>query len=80
MAPLPSVAIVLFCNPIVIGKNGTREQVIVKYKAWLYDDTEVVNGSDPAEYRRWTLEQLPGYYRWGCHCKQKAYHGDNLPE
>lgn len=65
---------------IYISRYGTREEVILKYKAWLYDGTEVVNSSDPAEYRRWALEQLPGHYRRDCHCKLEACHGDILLE
>ena len=65
-------------NPFVIGKDGTREEVLAKYKEWLYHGTKVVNGSDPVEYRRFALEELPGHYKWGCFCAPEKCHGDIL--
>jgi DNA replicative helicase MCM subunit Mcm2 (Cdc46/Mcm family) len=67
-------------NPFVIGKDkdGTREEVVPKYKEWLHHGTEIVNGRDPKEYRRLALKELPGHYRWGCYCKPEVCHGDIL--
>ena len=36
-------------NPFVIGKDGTREQVIAKYKNWLLTQNQVPSNLDPDE-------------------------------
>jgi hypothetical protein len=53
-------------NPFEIGKNGSREEVIEKYKNWVV--TQDLNFS---ELRGKTL---------GCWCAPKACHGDILIE
>jgi hypothetical protein len=65
-------------NPFVIGKDGNRDEVLAKYKEWLYHGTKVVNGRDPKEYRRKALEELPGHYLWGCYCAPEKCHGEIL--
>ncbi|MGA9843355.1 MAG: DUF4326 domain-containing protein [Nitrososphaeraceae archaeon] len=30
-------------NPFVVGKNGTREEVIAKHKAWLLENKELMS-------------------------------------
>ena len=55
-----------------------REEVLTKYKEWLYHGTEVAGHRDPKEYRRKALEELPGHYSWGCYCKPETCHGDIL--
>ena len=67
-----------FADPFVVGKDGTLEEVLAKYGNWLWNGIEVVNGYDPKEYRRKAINELPGFYKWGCHCKPKACHGDIL--
>jgi len=57
-------------NPFVIGKDGTREDVITKYREWLHAQPELV-----AKARR----ELRGK-RLGCWCAPKACHGDVLAE
>jgi hypothetical protein len=73
-----------FGNPFVMdkdgGHDGTREQVLAKYKEWLFQGAEVVNGKDPVEVRRMALNELPYHWRWGCHCKPEPCHGDVLLE
>ena len=58
-----------FGNPFVIGANGTRAEVIAKYRAWLL--------SAPFLVRQ--LEELKGK-RLGCWCKPARCHGDVLAE
>src|SRR6185437_6301103 len=53
-------------NPFVIGRDGTREQVVAKYERWLLD-SEL--REDVAELRGKVL---------GCWCAPKACHGDVL--
>lgn len=60
-------------NPFIIGKDGTREEVIEKYRERL----EAAILSDPTFILK--LEQLKGK-RLGCFCKPKACHGDVLVE
>lgn len=57
-------------NPFVLGVDGTREEVIAKYRAWLMD--RVVS-------RRIDVSELRGKVL-GCWCAPKACHGDVLLE
>lgn len=54
-------------NPFRIGPDGTREEVIEKYREWILDQPEL-------------LRQLPmlKHKRLGCHCAPYACHGDVL--
>jgi len=54
-------------NPFIIGKDGTREQVIEKYKDY------VLNSPDLLKH----LPELKGK-TLGCFCKPLACHGDVL--
>jgi Domain of unknown function (DUF4326) len=56
-------------NPFVIGRDGTREEVISKYRAYLL--------SNPNLMAR--LPSLKGKVL-GCWCHPKACHGDVLAE
>ena len=54
-------------NPFSIGKDGTREEVILKYLKWLKNQPELIAA----------LPELKGK-RLGCWCAPKACHGDML--
>ncbi len=54
-------------NPFSIGKDGTREQVIEKYEAWLLEQPELLN----------RLHELKGKVL-ACWCKPLHCHGDVL--
>lgn len=56
-------------NPFVIGVDGTREEVVSKYKDWILQQPELLND----------LEELKGK-TLGCFCKPKNCHGDILIE
>ncbi len=56
-------------NKFVIGKDGDREEVIMKYREWILKNNDLLN----------SLEELKGK-RLGCFCKPKACHGDVLVE
>ena len=56
-------------NPFVIGRDGTRPEVIAKYRRWLCDQPNLV-GSLP-EIRGRDLV---------CFCAPRACHGDVLLE
>lgn len=56
-------------NPFVIGGDGTREQVIEKYRAWLLQQPELMAA----------LPELRGKVL-GCWCAPRACHGDVLVE
>ena len=62
-----------FGNKFRIGKDGTREEVIEKYRKWLWD--EIRKG-------RVTIEELIALdgETLGCYCKPLACHGDVLVE
>jgi len=56
-------------NPYRIGKNGTRLEVIIKFKEWLLGNKELMND----------IMELDGKIL-GCHCKPQRCHGDILVE
>jgi hypothetical protein len=56
-------------NPFVLGKDGTREEVMVKYRAWLMGNAELLA----------RLPELRGKIL-GCWCAPLACHGDILSE
>lgn len=56
-------------NPFVIGRDGTRAEVIAKYKAWLEGQPHLMD--DLHELKGKTL---------GCWCAPAACHGDILME
>jgi len=61
----------VFANPFKVGKDGTREQVVAKYRAWLKG--EIQRGA----ITRGQLEALKGK-RLGCWCHPQRCHGDVL--
>lgn len=57
-------------NPFRIGPDGTRDEVIVKYRTWLTAQPRLILQAQ---------HELPGK-RLGCYCKPLACHGDVLVE
>jgi len=56
-------------NPFFTGRDGTREQVIRKYRDWLLQRAHLMAA----------IEGLRGK-RLGCYCKPLPCHGDVLVE
>lgn len=56
-------------NPYVIGRDGTRHEVIKKYRKYLLQHPELIEA----------LPELKGKVL-GCWCSPKACHGDVLVE
>jgi len=54
-------------NPFKIGKNGTRKEVIEKYRKWILKSPKLLKD----------LKELRGKVL-GCWCKPKPCHGDVL--
>lgn len=54
-------------NPFIIGKDGTRKEVIAKYRMWVRSQPHLM--ASLGELRGKTL---------GCCCKPKPCHGDVL--
>ena len=54
-------------NKFIIGKHGTREEVIEKYDKWIRKRRKAMK----------QLHRLVGM-RLGCYCKPKPCHGDVL--
>jgi len=54
-------------NPFIIGRDGTREQVIEKYRRWLLTQKQLLA----------KIHTLKGKVL-GCWCKPAACHGDIL--
>lgn len=60
----------IFGNPFIIGKDGTREEVINLYRHHLRTNLKILA----------TLYDLPKDTILGCYCKPEACHGDVLVE
>ncbi len=58
-------------NPFSVGKDGTREQVIDKYREWILDPEQVNLIESLHEIRGKVL---------GCWCAPKPCHGEILVE
>ena len=58
-------------NPFLIGRHGTREEVIARHRAWLW--SEIRSG-------RILISDLAALHnkRLGCHCAPLGCHGDTL--
>ncbi len=56
-------------NPFSIGKDGTRKEVIKKYRNYILSNKKLMN----------ELHELEGKVL-GCWCKPRACHGDVLIE
>lgn len=56
-------------NPFVIGKDGTRQEVLAKYRKWIMKQPNLLED----------LHELKGKVL-GCWCKPQACHGDILVE
>lgn len=56
-------------NPFVIGEDGTRAEVLLKYRDYIVNDPGFKN----------RIEELRGK-TLVCHCKPKPCHGDVLVE
>ena len=56
-------------NPFVIGKDGTREQVVTKYREWIISQITLIEA----------LPELRGKVL-GCWCAPHMCHGDVLAE
>ena len=54
-------------NPFVIGKDGSRKEVVDKYEAWLKNQPDLMNN----------LHELKGK-TLACWCSPQACHGDVL--
>ena len=54
-------------NPFAIGKDGTREEVVQKYEAWIRQQPHLLSA----------LSELKGK-TLACWCAPKACHGDVL--
>jgi hypothetical protein len=69
-------------TPFVIGKDGTRDEVIAKYRAWLATGDSGGCPDATPERRAWVLEhvaELRGQVL-GCHCNPRICHGAVLAE
>lgn len=54
-------------NPFIIGKNGTRKEVIKKYEQYILNNKKLIG----------EIHELKGKVL-GCWCKPKKCHGDIL--
>jgi hypothetical protein len=62
-----------FGNPYRIGVDGSRDEVIEKYRGWFYE--QLISDRD-FRHAAWALKGK----RLGCFCKPLACHGDVIVE
>lgn len=58
-----------WANPFVIGRDGTRDEVVAKYRDWLHEQPNLMAA----------LPELADK-RLACWCSPQACHGDVLAE
>jgi hypothetical protein len=56
-------------NPFIIGRDGTRKEVVSKYRKWILNQPHLLE----------SLSELKGK-TLGCWCAPSACHGDVLVE
>jgi hypothetical protein len=59
----------IWANPFKLGKDGTREEIMVKYRKWLMSRPDLLE----------RIPELRGKVL-GCWCAPQACHGDILAE
>ena len=59
-------------NPFIIGRDGSREEVIQEYENWL--NKKVLYNIEPPTIEE-MVKELKGKIL-GCYCKPRACHGD----
>ena len=71
-------------NPFKIGPDGTREEVIAKYRVWferVLEGEPTLAGSKAREMYQWLVWYAgKGDLRLLCHCAPQACHGDVIAE
>lgn len=71
-----------FGNPFIIGKDGSRDEVISKFREWIYTGNNFGNADAEEWKREWILSSLKSLEgkTLGCWCAPNACHGDVLKE
>lgn len=57
-------------NPFIIGRDGTREQVVIKFKHYAVNNSEIME----------LIRQLPENAVLGCFCAPQDCHGYAIKE
>jgi hypothetical protein len=65
----------VLANPFVIGKDGTREEVIAKYRQWLWQNIKT-GGLVLNEIERICTICTESNIKLSCWCKPLSCHGD----
>lgn len=63
-------------NPYTIGKDGTRSEVVAKYRSWLWDRIEEKGAVYQELVKLLTQAQLGEELTLVCWCAPKGCHGD----
>lgn len=63
-------------NPFSIGRDGSREEVIEKYKRWMWEEMKKKDKVFEKLLRLLGLEMKYGELVLICYCKPLACHGD----
>ena len=63
-------------NPFAIGRDGTREEVIAKYRTWLWDRIRKPHSPQLAELRRLLAPARAGPLELLCWCAPRPCHAE----
>lgn len=63
-------------NPFVIGKDGTREEVLQKYRRWLWGEIQSGNERVMAELKRLATMASESDLILSCWCAPEPCHGE----
>jgi len=67
-------------SPFEIGKDGSREEVIAKYRVWLEDQLETDSEAARMFVDLWDFLLRDGELELSCWCKPLACHADVIRE
>lgn len=66
-------------NPFVVGRDGSREEVIAEYRVWLWDKIQK-RDKKVLDALKWIIvrerNERGSVIKLSCYCKPKACHGD----
>ena len=66
----------LLGNPFAIGRDGTRDEVIAKYREWLWDEYQNDVSGISSELKRLAALAQSGDLTLVCWCAPLPCHGD----
>jgi hypothetical protein len=63
-------------NPFVVGRDGSREEVIAKYRRWLWAGLQELGSAQERELRRLLAQAVEGELELLCWCHPLPCHAE----